>query len=362
VPTSKTTQKPAVTARQKKQIKQHIKRHRPAHKQVLLHPIFIFALLVAFVFVIDWTFHAFADTTISATIEAPPLTEGANISSPMDGAIYTSSTPITVAGSCPLNSYVSLTQNGKFSGVSICSSTHTFHVEVTLHEGANAFVATAYNITDQPGPATPPVTVQLDLPQTPPKPSPSPVTTKADKTTTNATPAVTAAPPLVLDSAFQWQTFQTNSKFSWKLDVEGGLPPYVVEVNWGDGETTKYNFAVDPVFEVTHQYTQPGYFVIKANSVDAVGNQQIMQLAALINTPGKAATYLSSSANGGTATTPNMTNVSARTHFFVSTKNWLWVAWPSLVIVVLMTFSFWLGEAEDHRLMVARRRVTRRYR
>ncbi len=362
MPKTKPAHNATLVKRQRQAVKQQIKRKRPAHKRILLHPLTVFFLLCAVVFLIDWTYRAFADTTISAKILAPPLTEGAVITSPKEGTIFTSQLTTTIAGTCPTDSYVSLTQNGSFSGVGLCLGDHSFHIQVTLVKGNNEFVATAYNITDQPGPATPPVHVRLELAATPaastatvaPTASPAPVTTPVSK----ATPAVSATPPLLLLSAFEWQTFETNSEFSWKLDVEGGQPPYVVNVDWGDGRTSQYKFAVDPVFEVKHKYTKAGYFVIKTNSIDANGSQHMIQLAALINTPGKAATYLSNDGPAGGA--QNAASVTTSSRFFIASKNWLWVAWPSLIVVLLMAFSFWLGEAQDRRVMLARRRLSHR--
>ena len=310
----------------------------------------MFLLLCSIVFVTSWTYKVIADTLINSEIFAPALTEGATITSPAADSVFTTQDPITVGGVCPSNSYVELYINGTFSGVSLCSADRTFVIQAYLFTGTNKLVTKDFNITDQQGPDTTGIVVSLELPEAANPPN------KANSTGSggdNST-LIPAPLPLLQTSAFHWQTFSTNATFAWKLDLSGGAPPYVVTVDWGDGQTSNYRFPTDPVFTITHAYSKAGYYPVTVSSTDSIGSQQVMQLAALINSPSKSFNFF------GNSTTPTSTSSKGTlTAFFVSSKNWLWIAWPSLIVVTLMTFSFWLGELEDKKLLLTKKRLAR---
>jgi len=339
---------------QKKAVKNRIKRSRPVHKRILLSPAAILALLCATVFVAGWTYQVLADTMISSKIYAPALSTGAVITSPTAGTVFTTEAPVTVNGTCPGSSYVEIYVNGTFGGVGLCSAGHLFQVQVSLFNGANTLVAKDFNVTDLQGPATSGVSVSLDLPVSIPVAAASDQTiTDVDNASNTANP-VSLPPPLLLSSSFQWKTFSTGSTFSWKMDLEGGTPPYTVKIDWGDGQTSTYTFKGDPVFNISHSYAKPGYYSIKAYSLDAKGSQKAMQLAALISPPGKNGNFF----GGGPTATPAADKLKGLPSFFVSSKNWLWIVWPSLLIVALMVFSFWLGELQDRRSLLARKKLS----
>ncbi len=318
-------------------------------------------LLCAIVFVAGWTYQVLADTLISSKIYAPALTAGAAITSPTAGTIFTNQAPVTVTGTCPGSSYVELYVNGTFAGVGLCSSSHLFQIQASLFNGTDNLVAKDFNVTDLEGPDTPGVTVSLELPVKTPAPAPSGQSAGAVTASDQAAAAsggtassATLPPPLLLSSSFQWKTFSTGSTFSWKMDLEGGTPPYAVAVDWGDGQTSNYTFKGDPVFNISHSYAKPGYYSIKARSLDSKGNQKVMQLAALISPPGQAGSFF----GGSTPTTATSAKLKGVSSFFVSSKDWLWLVWPSLLTVALMVFSFWLGELQDRRSLMARKKLS----
>src|SRR5487761_1729260 len=91
----------------------HLKQ-RPLYKRFALHPLHILFLLCVSVLLVAWTFRATADSyQVTASVPAPSLTQGATITSPIDGQTLTS-TPVIVSGQCPQNSYIQLTRNGQF--------------------------------------------------------------------------------------------------------------------------------------------------------------------------------------------------------------------------------------------------------
>ncbi len=327
-------------------IKSKIRRSQPIHKRFLLHPATIMVLLVAGVFIAGWTYHAVAASySVTAKIPAPPLTEGAVITTPADGYVATSS-PITVSGTCPDNSYVTLIRNGSPSGTAWCTG-NTFSIDTSLSVGSNILQAQDYNITDDPGPATPSITITYQPPIAPPPPS-SGGTTPGSGTTTGQT-----ASPLTLQSTYHYRAYPVGSEIVWNVSISGGIPPYIARVAWGDGKSDTTSVPRAGTFSIEHTYTKPGYYAFKVYAQDARGNTAMLQLVAFIRATG--------AAGGITTPRPGAPSFSWLENVLNGLGGWLWLAWPTYITVVLMAASFWLGEQRAVQAIlgkqVARRRL-----
>jgi len=291
-----------------------------------------------------------ANTVISATIEAPELTDPAVITQPVDGTIFTS-TPITVAGTCPDNSYVVLYRNSQFSGVDICNG-NIFQIQTDLFSGGNQLLAQDYNTTDEAGPQgstvsviyNPPVVIVqgTTLVQTN-------TNSSSSSTSSKSTSSTTSSIPLIVNTQFQYQAVPVGLQFSWNLNISGGIPPYNVTVNWGDSSQSSYTFNADPTFTITHDYKRAGNYVIDVNVKDFTGNKTFLQLVAIIHTP-----------IVGPAVTSTTRPTSVSSSVSKAIRHYAWVAWPSYVIVVALVYSFWLGEHEEIRILTRRKRPAHR--
>lgn len=318
-------------------IRSSIRRRRSVHKRLLLSPISTFILLCCGVILCGLTTKATANTIVSAVIEAPPLTTAATIMSPNHGTSTQNST-IQVRGTCPSDSYVTLRLNGVFNGVAWCDN-HTYTIQASLYRGENEMAVQAYNVTDRAGPHTPAIRVTYDEPVI----SATPASIAAGRPRGGLT---LGASPILLTSNFTFRSFSVAEDFSWQLDLEGGRPPYTVHVSWGDGSSAELYFKTDPVFTLNHHYANPGYFVVHVTSTDTVGQQKIMQLAALLKNANGDAPYLTALKTKkavGPSTTAAIAGVN------IATKRWLAVAWPTYIVVLLMATSFWLGELQEYR-------------
>ena len=198
-------------------VKRAIRRRRPIHKRVLLHPITFFGLLCFGVFLVGITWHGLAlSYTVTATIPAPALTELVIITSPTADSTETT-TPIIVSGTCPADSYVTLDRNGLFSGVDICNA-NTLRIVTDLFPGLNQLQAQDYNITDQAGPTSPVVDVTY-----------SPRTATATITLTSPTTKIATKQYqyyrfflcVLLDVAFQYQVIRVGQTFQWTVNING---------------------------------------------------------------------------------------------------------------------------------------------
>jgi hypothetical protein len=300
-----------------------LKRKRPLHKRLLLHPVSVFGLLCVGVFLTGITWHSLAlSYTVTATVPAPPLTEPAIITSPEANAVL-HSTPISVSGSCPANSYVTLTRNGLFSGVSICTG-GSFSISTDLFAGLNQLQAQDYNITNQAGPTAPSIDVSYNPPSTP---------------ATTSHPVASSHPvsPLILDAAFTYQVFKVGQNFQWTIDISGGVTPHNATVTWGDGSVSDIDIGNASSFTISHTYFAPLTPAIKVTVYDSHGDKTTLQLATIITS--------TTNLNGVTGSTANPPNSSLS---LLGIQQWLWLVWPVYGTIVLMAISFWLGEYQEY--------------
>jgi len=314
-------------------IKRQIRKNRQLHKRIMLHPITLLFVLAVGVLVFEWTYRVVADTiSVTATVPAVVLTKPAIVTSPTDGFTFNSAN-ILVEGYCPDNSYVNVYDNGLFSGTSMCTTGGTFQLELTLYGGANTLVARPYNVSNQPGPDSAGINVNY----------------------TAATSAVivnSTVLPLLVVSNFQYQTFIVNNNFSWQIQIKGGKPPITITISWGDAKQTETITNANGLLTISHSFAQQGYYPVIIKATDANGNTHILQLAALIRDANAANIY----STNYILPAPTASGIAI---FFESAKNWLWVAWPSLTIISLMITSFWLGERQEYRDAIFRRRHSR---
>lgn len=340
-------------------IKRRVKRQRPLHKRILLHPVSIMAVLCAGVFITGWTYHAIADFySLTAKVAAPPLTQGAVITSPSDGAVFKSS-PISVTGTCPAGSYVNLDRNGAFSGVANCASDNTFSISTDLFAGQNTLQAQDYNVTNDPGPVTPSVNVTYEPPAPPPSSGSSSQGSGSGSTTTSPstgsqTSSSGEAPTLLLSGNFHYQMFVTGRSYSWNLELHNGKAPFKVITSWGDGTSSTANIPSQGMFTISHIYQSYGYYTVLIHASDSTGQVSVLQLVAVVRsstrlpngtliagTTGKNCSTQSSTTSNCPAGTSNASSI---WNFFKNTGKLLMVAWPSFIIVSLMLVSYVLGE------------------
>jgi hypothetical protein len=355
---------------QKILIQKKVRSTLPRHKRIALHPISVFTLLCVGVFISGWSYEAVADSyTVTAIVPAASLTQGAVITSPSNSTTVTNAS-LQVSGTCPSGAYVKLYTNNTFSGVTFCENNGTFTLNDDLYLGENDLIAEDFNVTNQQGPVT--STVIVDYVPSPSPDSTGSSTTMGSSTVAESTPVPTddtitpgltsvaptttptSAPTLLLTSNYQYQTSPISSNFTWEVDVQGGNPPYHVNVLWGDGTSSNLVFNTDPIFKIEHHYITEGYYAIKVQAVDKTGVVRFIQLAARIvkpNTTGNISTI-------NTNYSLPIINHKASFKIFAASKSWLWVAWPSFIVVLIMLVSFWLGERQEVHKLYRKRKAT----
>lgn len=241
---------------------------------------------------------------LQGTIPTDPPTTGATISFPTNGQVFRS-IPITVQGICPVDLLVKIFKNEVFAGSVPCASNGTFSIEIDLFSGKNDLVARVYDNLDQPGPDSNTITVTYD---------------------DSARDA--AIPQLIITSNYALRGADAGTPLKWPLAISGGVPPYAISVDWGDGQTTQLPLNRAGNFEVEHTYFEPGVYKMIVRVSDSGGKGAFIQLVAVAN--GEAGQDAD-----GTGATPSLASrVSASFNI------------PPLPIYVMFFFiisTFWLG-------------------
>jgi hypothetical protein len=308
-------------------------------------PVILFILLSIGVLLIGWTFQTEADDVhVTAKVSAPLPTGPAVITSPGDGSRFTN-VPITVSGTCPTDTYVKLYRNDFFSGTAICTTDGNFTLDTDLFPGANKLEAKIFNLTDDEGPAPTPITVFYDVPQ---QPTASSDNTQSQPSTGSSTPtSQTPAVPLSLKTDFNYRGYKVGQVVEWTLEVNGGVPPYALNVDWGDGSNSVISQKYAGKVTFNHRYKKVGdgtngSYKVKATGSDSEGRQTYLQLF-LIIVPSGVPGFVSNTLPAGP-------------HINIS---WLKLIWPAYFVVILMSLSFWLGEREEIVLIKNRKRLRR---
>lgn len=251
---------------------------RAVHRRIILHPISGFLLLCVGVLVAGSTFRGQAASyDVTATVSAPALTEPAVILDPLNQQHVLKR--INVQGTCPNNSYVKVFRGEVLSGVSICTD-QRFAVHTDLSPGSNELRARVFNLTDEEGPASPPITVYYDLTPLADPPISPPVSLQVSnveqsgykqgivqEVTGNPTLSGLAPPYSDIVVTFYSEPSVCKTKADgrgvWSCTLANALPPgrhhVVIEATTPDGKKLTM-----PAFDVrVVEYTQP--FVITSD-------------------------------------------------------------------------------------------------
>lgn len=243
---------------------------------------------------------------LEGTISTAPPTKAATITTPSNGASFTNS-PITVAGLCPSNTLVKIFDNNVFVGSALCTN-GSYTLQIDLFGGSNQLVARVYDALDQAGPDSNVVTVNYN-----------------DAAYAQFGTRVTITSTTARRGAFP------GDELVWPLLLNGGVGPYAVSIDWGDGTPTQLiSLSSTGGFNGSHTYTNAGYYKVVVRGTDKNGTTAFLQLVAVANGATQTGDDTSKDKNSKTATL--QTEV-------------LW--WPVLLLIPLLFVTFWLGRRNE---------------
>lgn len=239
---------------------------------------------------------------LEATKTQPPPTQGATITTPGNGASFSTS-PIPVNGICPNDLLVQVYNNGVMVGSVMCKG-GSFSLQVSLFAGTNELTAIVYDDLEQAGPTSATVTV-----------------TYTDTSLTAFGSAIT------LTSSYGRRSAAAGTALSWPLQLTGGTGPYAFSIDWGDGGAPELKSqALSGVVTLSHVYKKAGIYQVNIKVTDVNGVSAFLQLIAVSN--GKV------DGAGANAADANKSDTGG-------TARIMWI--PTIVSLVLLIPTFWLG-------------------
>ena len=298
----------------------HTGRLRPHHETSYALLVFLVLLMGVVISLVGSTSQAATTGTgqysVNAVVTSARPTGPAIITSPSTGQAFQAN-PITVQGTCPDHTLVNVYKNGILAGSAICDANRHFSLQMDLLLGSNALTAVAYNTNDLPGPDSPAVNVTLAIPSN----------------------VFGFSSELLLQSTSYYRGAEPGEQISWPIEIIGGLAPYAVSFDWGDGTTSDLvtRTSAGP-FTLTHTYSKVGgylgSFPLTIRATDAAGHTAFLQLTSIINSP--------------------KGNASAGVKSVIPTLSKFTLVWPLWILLLLMIVSFWLGERREKHVLKKR--------
>lgn len=238
---------------------------------------------------------------ITGTIPSEPPTQGATISNPTNGQVFTN-IPITVSGLCPSGLLVKIFDNNVFMGSTMCVN-GSYSIQISLFSGRNDLVARVFDSLDQAGPDSNIVTITFNDSQF----------------------NTTGSALLTLTSDYARKGANPGQTLVWPIIISGGTGPYALSIDWGDGKPADLMSVQFPgVVDLSHVYDTAGIYTVTIRAVDRNGLTAYLQVVAIANGA------ISQNAQGDN----DEPSIITRTRV-------LWL--PAALMIPLLLVSFWLG-------------------
>jgi hypothetical protein len=252
---------------------------------------------------------------LTGTMPGPAPKTAATIGSPKNGQHF-STTPITVAGTCPDGTLVEIYKNDIFAGSVPCGDKGTYSIDIDLLIGENRIVARVYNDLNEPGPDSQTVTVFYDA--LPPQAS-------------GLAALNFGGSQMLLNTDAVFRGTFPGQNLNVPITILGGSPPYAVNVAWGDSKNSVIPRGDNLAFNASHVYSKAGPFQITIQATDSQSRTAFLIVTAIVN--GQPAAAAATSGGG-------------------SPQSKLVALWPLYTVSVAVVVSFWLGERREKHLLV----------
>jgi hypothetical protein len=132
---------------------------------------------------------------------------------------------------------------------------------------------------------------------------------------------------IYLSSAYAERGAPPNTELDWPITINGGVPPYALSVDWGDG--TASDLLSEPnagAVTVKHIYKQAGIYSVIMKATDKNGGEAFLQVVGQAT----GAIQSNSKGNGGN---------------LIIEKQLLW--WPALEMFPFILLAFWIGRRHE---------------
>lgn len=254
---------------------------------------------------------------LTGTVPTKPPQSAATITVPKDQQHFIIS-PIKVTGTCPAATLVELYKNNIFAGSVSCDASGNYALDIDLLYGKNTLTAQVYDVLNQAGPVSTPITVFYD--------AVAPVAASLSLLNFGGT-------QLLLNTDAVYRGSFPGQPLNVPISVIGGIAPFAINVQWGDSSNSVIPRSDNTVFNATHTYAKAGTYKIIFQATDAAQQTAFLTVAAVVN--------------GQPAVIGAAGNSSSKQ----SLLNKLLVLWPLFAISVTLVVSFWLGEKREKSIL-----------
>lgn len=289
-----------------------------------------------------------SDVTVYATVTGPPPAIGAFITSPTDGLELIDESRVEVKGTCPLGTYVVLRNNEVLGGSTVCDDSGVFVLMIELGLGENIISARDYDDYNQTGPVTPTVKVTVKASHKEPSAAPILPITPLTSPILPENPSIISGKDDSCDSYILGslpisttpriavvcvpRLFLPNIQEKLGILIWGGIPPYVVNIDWGGGIGEEhYNFDTVGYHLITFKYPSAGVYEINFSMTDKQNKHTLVQTAVQVNGD-------ESIAGSGASKDNDSNNIL-----------WFETPVPLYVLAVALTLGFWGGDIFDRK-------------
>jgi hypothetical protein len=162
-------------------------------------------------------------------------------------------------------------------------------------------------------------------------------------------------PLITLATEYTYSAKTTGNKWLWNIKLSGGLKPYKVSIEWGDGKREVYSDITDDSLDISHVFATSGVFKPYIQVEDAGKALTSIQLLAVVRDAPVAVSVLCESIQRTVATSQD----SALGHACVRKNpldDYAWILQPIYGVVLVVILFFWLGEYRVLERIRARRR------
>jgi hypothetical protein len=202
-------------------------------------------------------------------VYGPPPATAPTIDVPATGQVFTTGLQ-TVSGTCITGLTVRVFSNAIFGGSSICNA-NAYSLQTNLLAGRNDLIARQYDGLNQASPDSNLVTVYYNPPTPPPVPVTPPHT------------VAQAAAQLVLTCDYSAYKAFADQSFSLPCQIDGGVAPYAISIDWGDGTSSVVVRSTSGGFVLEHKYISAGNYIAKISASDKNGNTAFLQMAIVVS-------------------------------------------------------------------------------
>ena len=292
--------------------------HVRPHEYTSYGPLSMLLLVVGIVLSII-TVHAdsgpgYGTIALSGIMPGKPPQTAATIDSPTSSQHLTTS-PLAVSGTCPVNTLIEIFKNDIFGGSVACSTAGNYSIDVDMLIGQNVLKAKVYDSLNQAGPDSNLVTIFYDA-----------LPAQADTVTS----LNLNASQLILSTNTVYRGVFPGQNLTIPISVLGGVPPYAVNVLWGDSTNNIIPRNDTLTFNASHVYAKPGTYRITLQASDGQSKVAYLTVAVIVNG------------------TPVINLATTTTTAKISKVLMLWPLYTAMVAIVI---SFWLGEKREKHIL-----------